>query len=173
MKTAICPGSFDPVTLGHVDVIERAAHIFDRTVVVVLQNRSKECNFTAEERVTMLRKVTDYLPNVTVEHSDRLLADTCAELGDDVVVVKGLRAVSDFEHEFQMALMNRKLNRTLDTLFLTASERFQYVSSSVIKEICSYGGDVSELLPPEIHDEVVHRLAGRGNSLSTPARKTL
>ena len=157
MKTAICPGSFDPATLGHIDVIERAARIFDKTVVIVLQNRGKACNFTPEERVAMLRKVTARLPNVSVEHSDRLLADTCADMGD-VVIVKGLRAVSDFEHEFQMALMNKNLNEKLDTLFLTASERFQYISSSVIKEICSYGGGVSGLLPPEIHDEVVERL---------------
>jgi pantetheine-phosphate adenylyltransferase len=157
MKTAICPGSFDPVTLGHIDVIERAARIFDRTVILVMQNRGKSCSFTPEERVTMLRTVTAGFPNVAVEHSDRLLADTCADMGN-VVIVKGLRAVSDFEHEFQMALMNRKLNRGLDTLFLTASERFQYISSSVIKELCAYGGDVSELLPPEIHDEVVNRL---------------
>ncbi|MCL1806267.1 MAG: pantetheine-phosphate adenylyltransferase [Oscillospiraceae bacterium] len=157
MKTAICPGSFDPVTLGHIDVIERAARIFDKTVVVVLENRGKSCRFTPEERVTLLRKSTSFIPNIVIEHSDRLLADTCADMGD-VVIVKGLRAVSDFEHEFQMALMNKKLNARLDTLFLTAGERFQYISSSVIKEICHYGGDVSELLPPEIHDEVVKRL---------------
>ena len=157
MKTAVCPGSFDPVTLGHIDVIERASRIFDRTVVIVLQNRGKKCSFTPEERVTMLGKTTAWLPNVSVVHSDRLLAETCAGMGG-VVVVKGLRAVSDFEHEFQMALMNKKLNPELDTLFLTAGERFQYISSSVIKELCSYGGDVSELLPPEIHDEVVERL---------------
>jgi pantetheine-phosphate adenylyltransferase len=162
MKTAICPGSFDPVTLGHTDVIERAAKIFDRTVVVVMQNREKNCIFTPEERVAMLRKVTAKLPNVAVEHSDRLLADTCADIGD-VIVVKGLRAVSDFEHEFQMALMNRKLNRKLDTLFLTAGERFQYISSSVVKELCAYGGDVRELVPEEIHDEIVERLKKKMN----------
>ncbi|MCL2002496.1 MAG: pantetheine-phosphate adenylyltransferase [Oscillospiraceae bacterium] len=157
MKTAICPGSFDPVTLGHIDIIERAASIFDRTVVLVMQNSRKSYLFTPEERAAMLRKVTAALPNVTVETSDRLLAAACADMGD-VVIVKGLRAVSDFEYEFQMALMNKKLNSGLDTLFLTASEHFQYLSSGVVKEVCSYGGDVSELVPKEIHEEIVSRL---------------
>jgi pantetheine-phosphate adenylyltransferase len=157
MKTAICPGSFDPVTMGHIDVIERASRIFDRTVVLVMQNSRKAYSFTAGERVEMLRGVTGGMPNVTVAQDDRLLAEVCAEMGD-AVIVKGLRAVSDFEIEFQMALMNKKLNKTLDTVFLTAGENFQYLSSSVIKEICHYGGDVSGLLPPEIYDEVVERL---------------
>lgn len=157
MKTAICPGSFDPVTLGHIDVIERAASIFDRTVVLVMQNSRKAYFFTPEERAAMLRKVTAFLPNVTVETSSRLLAATCADMGE-VVIVKGLRAVSDFEYEFQMALMNKKLNPGLDTLFLTASEHFQYLSSGVVKEICMYGGDVSELVPGGVHDEIVNRL---------------
>jgi pantetheine-phosphate adenylyltransferase len=160
MKTAICPGSFDPATLGHIDVIERASKIFDRTIVLVMQNSRKKYSFTPEERVDMLRAVTTNLQNVSVEWGDRLLADICADLGDNVVVVKGLRAVSDFEMEFQMALMNRKLNAKLDTLFLTASERFQYLSSGVVKEICAYGGDVSELLPPVIHGRIVERLRG-------------
>jgi pantetheine-phosphate adenylyltransferase len=145
------------VTLGHIDIIERAASIFDRTVVLVMQNSRKTYFFSPEERAAMLRKVTGSLPNVTVETSDRLLAATCADMGA-VVIVKGLRAVSDFEYEFQMALMNKKLNPGLDTLFLTASERFQYLSSGVVKEICAYGGDVRELVPDEVHDEIVERL---------------
>ena len=157
MKTAICPGSFDPVTLGHTDIIERASRVFDRTIVLVMQNSRKDYCFSTEERVAMLRKVTGGFTNVTVEWGDRLLADVCAEKGD-VVIVKGLRAVSDFEVEFQMALMNRKLNKTLDTVFLTASENVQYLSSGMVKEIARYGGDVSGLLPPEIHDEVFTRL---------------
>jgi pantetheine-phosphate adenylyltransferase len=157
MKSAICPGSFDPVTMGHIDIIERAARIFDRTVVLVMQNSRKSYSFTTEERMEMMRKVTRGMPNVTVKRDDRLLAEVCAEMGD-VVIVKGLRAVSDFEIEFQMALMNRKLNKTLDTVFMTASEHFQYLSSSVVKEICHYGGDVSGLLPPEIYDDVMKRL---------------
>lgn len=156
MKTAICPGSFDPVTLGHMDIIERAARIFPQTIVVVMQNSRKSYSFNYEERVNMLRKATAGLDNVTVEWSDHLLADYCADKGE-VVIVKGLRAVSDFEHEFQMALINRKLNETLDTVFLTASERFQYLSSSVIKEVCSYGGEISEFIPPEIYEEVIRR----------------
>lgn len=159
MKTAICPGSFDPVTMGHIDVIERASRIFDRTVVLLMQNNRKTYSFSTEERMDMMLKVTRNMSNVTVKQDDRLLAEVCAEMGD-AVIVKGLRAVSDFEIEFQMALMNKKLNKTLDTVFLTAGESFQYLSSSVIKEICHYGGDVSGLLPPEIHDRIVERLKG-------------
>jgi pantetheine-phosphate adenylyltransferase len=162
MKTAICPGSFDPVTLGHIDIIERAAAIFDRTVVLVMQNKRKTYVFSPEERADMLRKTTARFPNVTVGTSGRLLAATCADMGE-VVVVKGLRAVSDFEFEFQMALMNRKLNSRLDTLFLTAGERFQYLSSGVVKEICAYGGDISELVPEEVHEEIVKRLRIENN----------
>lgn len=153
MKTAIYPGSFDPVTLGHLDILERAAQIFDQVVVVVMQNRRKNYWFPTEKRVEMLKKSTAYLNNVMVDWSDTLLANYCAQKGD-AVIVKGLRAVSDFELEFQMALMNRKLNPLLDTVFLTASERFQYLSSSVIKEVSSFGGDVSEFIPPEIYDDV-------------------
>ncbi len=161
MKTAICPGSFDPVTLGHIDIIERAAAIFEKTVVVVMQNSGKRYAFSTEERVEMLRRVTAAFPGVTVEWSDRLLADFCADRGD-VVIVKGLRAVSDFEHEFQMALINRHINPKLDTVFLTASEKYQYLSSSVVKEVCSYGGDVSDFIPPEVHADIMRRFQKQG-----------
>ena len=149
MKKAICPGSFDPVTLGHLDIIERASVIFDSLVVAVLHNQNKTCWLGVEKRMELLCKAVSYLPNVSVESSEKLLADYAAEQGA-VVVVKGLRAISDFEHEFQMALINRKLNPALDTMFLTSGERFQYLSSSMIKEIGSMGGDISGFVPPVI-----------------------
>lgn len=155
MKTAIYPGSFDPITLGHLDILERVTQIFDRTIVVVMRNPRKNYIFSSEERVEMVRSATCCLPAVEVDASDRLLAEYC---GENAVVVKGLRAVSDFELEFQMALMNRKLNPKLDTMFLTASERFQYLSSSVIKEIAAFGGDVSDFVPACIHERVVARI---------------
>jgi len=153
LKTAIYPGSFDPVTLGHLDIAERASKIFDRVIVTVMENRRKKCWFSLEQRMGMLKKSTAHIPNISIDRSDILLADYCSGKGD-VVVIKGLRALSDFELEFQMALINRKLNARLDTLFLTTGERFQYLSSSVIKEICTLGGDVSEFIPREIYDDV-------------------
>ena len=149
MKTAIYPGSFDPVTLGHLNIIERAANIFDRLIVCVMVNGSKRPMFNAEERVDMLRQVTAHIPNVTVDYSDRLLAEYAKDVGGSVVV-KGLRAVSDFESEFQMALINHKLNPELDTMFLTAEHQFLYLSSSTVKELGRYDTDLSDLLPAEI-----------------------
>lgn len=157
MKKAICPGSFDPVTLGHIDIIERASVIFDRLVVAVLHNPSKKYWLSAEKRVELLRKAVADIPNVTVDSSERLLADYAAEQGA-VVVVKGLRAISDFEHEFQMALINRRLNPSLDTMFLTSGEHFQYLSSSMIREIGSMGGDVSGFVPPVILPDLMEYL---------------
>ena len=154
MKTAIYPGSFDPVTLGHLDILERASRIFDHVTVVVMQSRRKDYWFSPEKRVEMLWKSAGYLSNVTVDRSDSLLADYCAQKRG-AVVVKGLRAMSDFELEFQMTMMNRKLNHTLDTVFLMAGERFQYLSSSAVKEVASFGGNVFEFIPPEIADDVI------------------
>lgn len=156
MKTAICPGSFDPITNGHMDVIERAAGIFDRTIVVVMQNRRKSCLFSVEERMNMIRASTKHLYGVEVETSDKLLVDYCRDKGR-AVIVRGLRAVSDFEHEFQMALANRHMNPEVDTMFFAASESHQYLSSSLIKEISSYGGDISTFVPPQILRDVLRR----------------
>lgn len=153
IKTAVYPGSFDPVTLGHLDILERAAVVFDEVIVVVMQNRRKNYWFTKEERCDFLRRSASYIKNVTVDSSDMLLADYCKKKGA-VVIVKGLRAVSDFELEFQMALMNRKLNHDLDTMFLTSSEKFQYLSSSVVKEVSMFGGDICEFVPPEIENDI-------------------
>lgn len=157
MKTAVCPGSFDPVTMGHLDIIERAAGIFDRVIVAVLHNARKTTWFSVEERMDLLTKATSHLPNVEVDSSSMLLADYAAKR-NVMVVVKGLRAVSDFEHEFQMALINRKLNPTLDTVFLNSGERFQYLSSSAVKEVGLLGGDISDFIPSVILGDIYAKI---------------
>ena len=160
MKTAIYPGSFDPITLGHLNIITRAASIFDRLIVCVGYNQKKSPMFTAQERVEMIRKATSHLPNVEVEASDELLAHYARRKGA-CVIVKGLRAVSDFETEFQMALVNRKINPELDTMFLTADSKFMFLSSSLIKELGTYGADLSDLLPAEIIPDFQARIESR------------
>ena len=157
MKTAIYPGSFDPITLGHLNIIERAAHIFDRLIVCVGYNSKKSPMFSAEERVELIRKATGHLTNVEVEASDELLAHYAQRKGARVIV-KGLRAVSDFESEFTMSLINKKLNPELDTMFLTAEERFLYLSSSGVKELGYYNVDLSDFLPPEVIEDFRARL---------------
>ena len=149
MKTAIYPGSFDPVTSGHLNIIRRAAKIFDRLVVCVMVNAGKDPMFTLEERVELIIRVTADIPNVEVDSSNELLANY-AKRRDICVIVKGLRAGSDFENEFQMALINHKINPELDTMFLTAESQYMYLSSSTVKELGSYGVDLSDFLPAEI-----------------------
>ena len=149
MKTAIYPGSFDPVTSGHLNIIRRAANIFDRLIVCVMVNAGKNPMFTLEEREALIRRVTADLPNVEVDCSNELLADYARRRGS-CVIVKGLRAGSDFENEFQMALVNRKLNPELDTMFLTAASQYMYLSSSMVKELGNYGAELSDFLPEEI-----------------------
>ena len=149
MKTAVYPGSFDPVTSGHLNIIRRASNIFDRLIVCVMVNAGKNPMFTLEEREALIRRVTLDLPNVEVDCSNELLADYCKRRGS-CVIVKGLRAGSDFENEFQMALVNRKLNPELDTMFLTADSQYMYLSSSMVKELGKYGADLSDFLPEEI-----------------------
>lgn len=158
MNTAIYPGSFDPVTNGHLNIIQRAAKSFDKLIVCVMVNADKRPMFTALERVELLRRVTADIPNVEIARSDRLLADFARERGCGVIV-KGLRAMSDFEREFQMALINRKLNPGLDTMFLTAEHQFMYLSSSIVKEMGHYGADLREFLPEQIIDDFRSRLA--------------
>ena len=158
MKSAIYPGSFDPVTNGHLNIIRRAAKSFDRLIVCVMVNHDKRPMFTAEERAELLRRVTADIPNVEIAHSDRLLAEFARERGCGVIV-KGLRAMSDFEREFQMALINRKLNPGLDTMFLTAEHQFMYLSSSIVKEMGRYDADLREFLPEQIIDDFRSRLA--------------
>lgn len=157
MKIAVYPGSFDPVTKGHLDIIERASKIFDKVVVVAMVNAKKRAMFSLEERCDLLRRATAKIANVEIMSSDALLAEWVKSIGD-CVLIKGLRAVSDFESEFQMALINRKINPSLETMFLPTSEEHLYLSSSVVKEICSLGGDISPFIPSEIIDDVKKRL---------------
>ena len=149
MKIAIYPGSFDPVTSGHLNIIRRAASIFDKLIVCVMVNAGKNPMFTLEERVELIQRVTGDIPNVEVDCSSELLASYAKRRGG-CVIVKGLRAGSDFENEFQMALINHKINPELDTMFLTAESQYMYLSSSTVKELGSYGVDLSDFLPEEI-----------------------
>ena len=153
MIIAVCPGSFDPVTLGHLDIIKRAARQFDKLIICVMVNSDKHGLFTPEERVDMIRRVTRGLSNVEVDMSAELLSDY-AKRKRATMVVKGLRAVSDFEKECQMALINRKLNPNLDTMFLPARQNFTYLSSSVVKEMARYHVSLGSFVPKEIAEEV-------------------
>ena len=156
-NTVICPGSFDPVTLGHIDIIKRASKMFDKVIVAVLVNMSKTPSFTIDERIAFLEKTLIDLPNVEIVGFSGLLADYAKERGAKAVV-KGLRAMSDFEYEFQMALTNKKLNPELDTVFLTSDSQYMYLSSSMVKQIASLGGDISYFVPECIHEQVYERL---------------
>ena len=156
MTTAICPGSFDPITLGHLNIIRRASRIFDKVVVCAMVNSAKTPMFTLDERVKLIRRVVKRLENVEVDTSDILLAEY-AKRYEGAVIVKGLRAVSDFESEFQMALINSKMNHRLETLFLPSSEKYTYLSSTVVKEMAKYGSDLRELVPREILQDVIER----------------
>ena len=149
MKTAVYPGSFDPITSGHLNIIRRAANIFDKLIVCVMVNAGKNPMFTLEEREELIRRVTLDLPNVEVDCANELLADYARRRGS-CVIVKGLRAGSDFENEFQMALVNRKINPELETMFLTADSQYMYLSSSMVKELGNYGAELSDFLPEEI-----------------------
>ena len=149
MKIAIYPGSFDPITSGHLNIIRRAANIFDRLIVCVMVNSAKAPMFTQQERVDMIRSVVHDIPNVEVDASGELLAEYARRKGS-CVIVKGLRAGSDFENEFQMALINHKINPELDTMFLTSEHQYMYLSSSTVKELGGYDVDLSDFLPEPI-----------------------
>ena len=149
MRIGICPGSFDPVTLGHMDIISRACKIFDKVIVAVPVNPDKRASFTVEERMEMLRTVTADMENVEVDCVRGLLADYASEK-HAAAIVKGLRAISDFEYEFQMALTNKKLNPEFETLFLPTSIEHMFLSSSMVKELGKYGAELSDFLPQEI-----------------------
>ena len=155
--TAVCPGSFDPVTYGHLDVIQRAAARFDRLVVACLRNASKAPMFDLEERVALLRKVTADLGNVEIAEFEGLLVEFCRDRGVGVIV-KGLRAVSDFEYEQQMAQMNARLG-DVDTLFLASSPVYSFLSSSLVKEVARFGGDVTDFVPPVVAEHLARRLS--------------
>lgn len=159
MKTAICPGSFDPVTLGHLDIIERAAELFDEVIVLVMSNRSKSCSlFTVEERIELInRTITG--KNINVDTYDGLLVDY-AKQKNAVAIVKGLRAMSDFEYEFQQALTNKSLYPKVETVFLTTEGKNMFLSSSMVKEVCTLGGDISTFVPQEIINDIYERCKG-------------
>jgi pantetheine-phosphate adenylyltransferase len=152
-RLAIYPGSFDPVTNGHLDIIERGLKLFDRIVVAVLINPAKKPLFLVEERLELLRQSLSHLPNVEVNTSEGLLVDYAAQMKADAIL-RGMRAVSDFEHEFQMALMNRRLNRKIETVFLMTGLRWIFTSSSIIKEAASFGGQIKELVPEVVYNKL-------------------
>lgn len=149
MKRAIYPGSFDPVTYGHLDIIERAADIFDELIVAVLYNKAKSPLFSVDERVNILNEVLSGIPNVSVKSYEGLLVDFAVSCGAGVIV-RGLRAVTDFEYELQLAQTNNVLNKGVDTVFLTTALKYAYLSSSTVKEVASYGGDIDKFVPPYV-----------------------
>ena len=158
MKIAIYPGSFDPITNGHLNIIRRASQIFDRLIVCVMVNAGKNPMFTLKERVELIKRVTTDLPNVEVDGSNELLAEYAKKKGR-CVIVKGLRAGSDFENEFTMAMINHKINPDLDTMFLTAEHDYMYMSSSTVKELGAYNVDLSGFVPEEIIPDVKNRIS--------------
>ena len=165
MKTAIYPGSFDPVTLGHYDIIERSSKIFDKLIVGVLNNSAKSPLFSVDERVNMLKDVTSHFPNVEVQSFAGLLIDFVRS-NDANVIVRGLRAITDFEYELQLAQMNRVIAPEIDTLFLTTNLKYAYLSSSMAKEVAMYGGDISSFLSPEIAEKVREKYAAQAGQRS-------
>ena len=153
MKTAVYPGSFDPITLGHLDIIKRSSKIMDEVVVGVLRNSAKNSLFSLEERVSMIRELTKDLPNVRVESFDGLLVDYMNEIGA-TIIIRGLRAVTDFEYELQIAQSNHVQNENIETIFLTTNLKYSYLSSTIVKEFASYGGDISKFVPEQIIDRI-------------------
>ncbi len=156
-RIAICPGSYDPVTNGHINIIERTALLFDEVIVLVLVNPNKQPTFTPDERVDFLKKVTKNINNVKIDSYEGLLAQYAQNIGA-CTLIKGLRAVTDFEFEFQQALTNKKLNPNLETMFMITDTNFMYLSSSILKQVGFFGGDVKEFVPPEIYDDVLLRI---------------
>ncbi len=160
MSKAVYPGSFDPVTNGHLDVIERAAKVFDHLTVAVVRNLGKSPLFSVEERMDLLRSSTAHLSNVSVDRFEGMLVDYLHSVGAKVVI-KGLRAISDFEYEFQMALMNRKLDSEIETLFMMTHNRYSYLSSSLVKEVARLGGEIDDLVPDVVLPAIRAKLGER------------
>ena len=160
-KTVVCPGSFDPLTIGHLDIITRSSKLFDKVIVVVMRNFNKDVgSFTTEERVDFIKRCTKNLPNVSVDTYSGLLAEYVRDKGASAVV-KGLRAISDYDDEFRQALTNQRLNSEMETIFMVSNAEHMFLSSSVVKEVCRLGGDITQFVPPEICDDIIKRLSRR------------
>lgn len=158
MRIAVYPGSFDPITNGHLDIIERAARVYDSVIVGVLNNSSKKPFFSVEERADMIRRVTGHIPNVKVDTFSGLLVDFL-KMNGATVIIKGLRTVADFEYEMQMALLNKTLNPEYETMFMMTNTKYSYISSSLIKEVAKYNGRLDDLVPCEIIDDIEKKFA--------------
>lgn len=161
MSIAVYPGSFDPITLGHLNIIRRSASIFDKLYVCVTVNSGKKPLFTLDERVDFIKRATARYKNVSVEYSEKLLVKYMQERSAKVII-KGLRAVSDFDREFQIALINRRLDKGIETLFMPSSEKYTYISSSAVKEMARYGDDLTTFVPHEIIDDVISKIESEG-----------
>ena len=159
MKRVVCPGSFDPITYGHLDIVERASSIFDEVVIAVMVNKTKQTLFTVEERIEMTKEVTSKFPTVKVDSWSGLLVDYCKK-NDISIIVKGLRAVTDFDYELQMSQINLQL-QGVETLFISTAPAHSFLSSSLVKEIASHGGDVSSYIPAVLLERLKDRLAGK------------
>ena len=157
MATAVYPGSFDPITFGHLDIVQRASEVFDKVIIGVLKNQTKNPLFSLEERVDMIEKVTSDIPNVEVVSFGGLLVDFCKQVGADVVV-RGLRAVSDFEYELMMAQTNKELNPNLETMFFATSARYSFLSSSTVRELAMFDADILQFVPEYVHRKVYEKL---------------
>ena len=169
MKRAIYPGSFDPVTFGHIDMIERSAKIVDVLVVRILNNSAKNPLFSVEERVSMLEGITSHVPNVKITFFDGLLIDF-AKKAEATIIIRGLRAVTDFEYELQIAQTNRIVNSAIDTIFLTTSLEYAYLSSTIVKEVASYGGDISHFVPEQLIPQIYEKYAAIQNPMEVVAK---
>lgn len=165
-RIVVCPGSFDPVTVGHLDIISRASFLFDKVIVLVVVNPGKTPSFTAEERVEMIRAAVGDAPNIQVDFHRGLLVDYVRQHGA-VAIAKGLRAMSDFEYEFQMALTNKKMLPYADTIFLTTTTQNMYLSSSLVKQVAMFGGDISDFVPPILLDKIKGRLDGSDGNIAS------
>ena len=155
-KIAIYPGSFDPITNGHIDIVERGLKLFDKVIVAILHNAAKDTLFSVEERVEMLEKSLKKFSNIEIDTFDGLLVNYAAER-EAQAILRGMRAVSDFEYEFQMALMNRRLNREVHTIFLMTGLRWIFTSSSIVKEAARFGGDIKDMVPPVVNQKIIEK----------------
>lgn len=157
---AVCPGSFDPITYGHLDIISRGAKVFDELHIVVLNNSSKKPAFSVNERMELIREVTKDIPNIKVDSYQGLLVNYAREVKANAII-RGLRAVSDFEYEMQITSMNRVLHEELETFFIMTNNQYSFLSSSIVKEVAKYGGDISELVPPQVEKALQQRYINR------------